>query len=59
MRWSMNNICLQCETWKNKQKELLQSCDSIFDACSKMEDFEKDCIRTCPYKKEIVDNSTN
>ena len=55
----MNSVCLQCQTWKTEQNKLLESCESIFDVCSQLETFEKDCIKTCPYSKEIVDTSSD
>ena len=51
--------CKNCPTWKDKQEVVLMQCESIFDVAVDMETFEKDCIKTCPYTKEIVENSIN
>ena len=55
----MNSLCKSCDTWKQKQEDVLMRCESIFDADIDMQTFEQDCIKTCPYLKEIVDTSNN
>lgn len=55
----MSNLCRKCDKWQKKQEDVLMRCESIFDVAIDMQMFEEDCIKTCPYLKEIVDNSGN
>ena len=55
----MQNECIHCDKWKQKQEEVIMKCESIFDIAIDMEYFEKECLKTCPYLKEIVDTFNN
>ena len=39
--------CLDCEIFKQKQQQVLSTCDSIFDAAYDLSEFTKECKLTC------------
>ncbi len=42
-----------CKHGKEKMKELLQTCESVFDAVADMRDFVQNCFKSsnCPFKE--------
>ena len=43
---------IYCQKWKEKQEQILDKSESIFDAVLDMDAFEIKCLKDCPYKKE-------
>lgn len=53
----INDNCVHCDKWKEKQAEVLMKCESVFDVNIDMMMFEDECMKTCPYVKVNQENS--